>query len=88
MGDLRNKHFKEWHDEQERLARSRSGGGASGPPFVPVCAGCGLTGLNNPSPKGFGFLRMYAASGEWHQPGKFYCENCLEAHTGEAPHGW
>jgi hypothetical protein len=37
------------------------------------------------SPVMLGFLRMYAVTGAWQEPDKFYCENCLEAHTGENP---
>jgi hypothetical protein len=61
------------------------GSGGSRAPFVPVYAGCGIKGLNNPSPKGFGFLRIYAVTCAWQEPDKFYCENCLEARTGEKP---
>ncbi len=84
MGDLRNKLRKEEAAAETRRKRARYAVPA-GQPFNPECAGCGLKGLNNPSPNGF--VRMYAASGGWQEPGKFYCENCLKAHTGEKPHG-
>jgi hypothetical protein len=86
MGDFQNKYRKDFQAEQTRLQQAR-GAAPTGGTFVPVCAGCGLEGLNNPSPKGFGFLRMYAVADGWKRSGKFYCENCLEAHTGEKPHG-
>ena len=81
MGDLRNKYRKDFQEEQTPLWRARHAT-PQGPPFVPKCAGCGLEGLTNPSPsKGFGFIRMYSVTGGWQEPHKFYCENCLEAHT-------
>jgi hypothetical protein len=86
MGDLRNKFRKDQEAEQTRRIQARYAV-PKGKPFSPVCDGCGLKGINNPSPKGYGFLRFYAVSGEWQQPGKFYCEFCLERLTGEKPHG-
>ena len=85
MGDLRNKFRKDQEAEHLRLMRARTAI-PSEPTFVPVCDGCGLKGLNNPSPNGYGFIRFYSISGRWQEPGKFYCEFCLEAHTGEDPH--
>jgi len=87
MGDQRNKYRKDEEAERLRQMRARTAI-PSVPPFAPVCAGCGQKGFNNPSPKGFGFIRFYAASGGWQEPDKFYCENCLKTHTGEDPHGW
>ena len=85
MGDLRNKFRKDQETERVRRMQARYSA-PSEPPFIPECAGCGLKGLNNPSSKGFGFVRMYAVDCGWQEPAKFYCENCLEAHTGEEPH--
>ena len=85
MGDLRNKFRNEEAAARTRRMQARHSA-LSGPPFAPECAGCGLKGLNNPASKGFGFIRMYAADSGWQEPTKFYCENCLEAHTGEKPH--
>ncbi|MES2294329.1 MAG: hypothetical protein V4527_13585 [Pseudomonadota bacterium] len=87
MGDLRNKYRKEEAATRTRRMQARYSA-PSGPPFIPECAGCGLMGLSNPSSKGFGFIRIYAVTGAWQEPNKFFCENCLEAHTGENPHGW
>ena len=87
MGDLRNKFRKEEATARTRRMQARYSV-PPGPPFVPECAGCGLKGLNSPTSKGFGFIRMYAAESGWQEPTKFYCENCLEEHTGEKPHGW
>ena len=84
MGDLRNKFRKEEAAARTRRMQARYSVPA-GPPFAP---GCGLKGLNNPTSKGFGFIRIYAVTGAWQEPDKFYCEDCLEAHTGEKPHGW
>ena len=85
MGDLRNKYRKEHQEEETRRRRPRYHV-PSGPPFAPVCAGCGLKGFNNPSPKGFGVISFYTVSGTWQEPDKFYCEDCLGAHTGEKLH--
>ncbi len=86
MGDLRNKIRND--QETERIRRMQARYSAPpGPTFVPVCDGCGLEGLNNPSPKGFGFIRMYSITGGWQEPPKVYCENCLEPNTGEKPYG-
>ena len=85
MGDLRNKYRKDRQEKEDRLRRARRTV-PQGPPFEPACAGCGLKGFNNPSPKGFGVIRFYSVSGAWQEPDKFYCEDCLEAHTGEKPH--
>ncbi len=68
MGDLRNKFRKDQETERVRRMQARYAA-PSGTPFVPVCDGCGLKGLNNPSPKGFGFLRIYAVTGGWQEPG-------------------
>jgi hypothetical protein len=86
MSDLRNKYRKE---QQVEVTRRRQGRHAmpKGQPFEPACAGCGLKDFNNPSPKGFGVIRFYLVSGAWQEPDKFYCEDCLEAHTGKRPHG-
>ena len=86
MADLRNKYDKD--REAERVRKMQARHQASGPPFIPQCACCHLKGFNNLSPNGFGFIRFYAVTGGWQEPAKFYCEYCLEAHTGEKPHGW
>ena len=86
MSDLRNKYRKDQEAERRRKLQARHSS-PSGPPFIPECAGCGLEGFNNPSPNGYGFLRMYSVSGGWQEPEKFFCEFCLERLTGEKPHG-
>ena len=63
MGDLRNKFRKDQETERVRRIQARYAV-PKGPPFEPACAGCGLKGFNNPSPKGFGFIRIYAVNGD------------------------
>ncbi len=86
MGDLRNKYGQAFEEGQSRLGKARRTV-PQGRPFEPACAGCGLKDFNNPSPKGFGVIRFYSVSGAWQELDKIYCEDCLEAHTGEKPHG-
>ena len=84
MGDTRNRDFKAWRDEQVRISQARLHS-PSGPLFVQQCDGCHLKGFHNPKPSG-GFIRFYVVSGGWQKPDRFYCEFCLEAHTGEPPY--
>lgn len=53
----------------------------------PTCQGCGLTGLRVTRPRGFGVVRFYAAVRGWREPPAYYCECCVEKHTGALPYG-
>ncbi len=57
-----------------------------GYPVEPVCGGCGLKGLTIMRPGGFGIIRFYAITGGWREAPRYYCENCLEGHTGQNPY--
>jgi hypothetical protein len=61
MGDQRNKRRKEQEAERTRQLHARLAPAPSRP-FIPVCDGCGLTGLYNQSPDG-GFIRIYSVGG-------------------------
>jgi hypothetical protein len=76
MGDLRNKIRKEEETEciRRMQARNRS---PQGPPFTPVCAGCGLKGLHNLAPSGE-YIQVFEVTGGRFEKPAFYCETCVK----------
>ncbi len=86
MGDLRNKLRKQEQSERVRRAQAKHKVPRAYP-IEPTCCGCSLKGLSITRPGGFGLVRFYAITGGWREPPKYYCENCLEAQTGEKPYG-
>lgn len=90
MGDPRNKirKLQEAEADQRRMAALAADYGPPTPlptrsPTV-RCEGCGIDGQEHWRSGGT-FVRLFFVSGDHWDPGKVYCEHCLEPLTGIKP---